>query len=196
MAAPGCGPVSPWDGTVRVWDVADGSEMAPLVGHTKASDREMLYCCAFSPDGRRVAAGGSEGLLRLWDFGSGVELGVLAGGEEDHGCCAFSPDGRLLVAGGGDGALRVWDTGTRSVVAVLPGHTEMVRSCAFGADGTWVVSGSDDGTARVWDPATGRQLATLPVVGAVLAVAAHPRLPRFACGGTDGVLHVLDVVTP
>ncbi len=183
------------DGTVRVWNLVDGSELAPLVGPQSTADTwEWLQCCAFTPDGQTVAGGGSDGLLRLWDFRSGVNLGVLTGVEGSIECCAFSPDGRLLVAGGFDHTLTVWDTATRAVVTLLRGHTDVVRSCDFSPSGGWVVSGSDDGTARVWDPVGGRQIATLPVVGGVNAVAAHPRLSRFACGGTDGVLHVLDVI--
>jgi WD40 repeat protein len=198
-----------WDGTVRVWDMSDGSEMAPLVGGSNVTNWETLHCCAVSPDGRWVAAGGyqepegadagpgaGDGLLRLWDFRSKVEVGVLAGVENPIDCCAFSPDGQLLLAGAVDGTLTIYDAATLAVVSVLSGHSHNVRSCAFSADGTWVVSGGDDGTARVWDPATGRQLATFPVVGAVLAVATHPRLPRFACGGTAGVLYVVDLINP
>jgi WD40 repeat protein len=185
---------SSWDATVRVWRVADGSELAPLVGRTKLADWEALHCCAVSPDGGRVVAGGSDGALRLWDFASGSELGVLRGVGDHIQCCAFSPDGRLLLTGAWGGGLTVWDTHTRTVVRDLAGHGDVVRSCAFGPDGRWAVSGSDDGTARVWDLASGRQLATFPVVGAVLAVAAHPLSARFACGGSDGVLYVLDVL--
>ncbi len=42
-----------WDGTVRLWHVATGLELLTLQGHTMGA----MFCVAFSPDGRQLAAG-------------------------------------------------------------------------------------------------------------------------------------------
>jgi eukaryotic-like serine/threonine-protein kinase len=42
-----------WDGTVRLWHVATGSELITLKGHTKG----VMFCVAFSPDGRQLVGG-------------------------------------------------------------------------------------------------------------------------------------------
>ena len=44
------------DETVKVWDAATGKEMLTLKGHTIA-----VASVAFSPDGRRIVSGGSDG---------------------------------------------------------------------------------------------------------------------------------------
>jgi WD40 repeat protein len=49
------------DGTVRLWDVQSGAELAVLEG-----PRGFAMGVVFSPDGRLLFAGCGDGTLRIW----------------------------------------------------------------------------------------------------------------------------------
>jgi WD40 repeat protein len=63
---------------------------------------------AFSPDGKGLVMGSSEGFVRLWDIATGQELMALKGHSDGVHSVAFSPDGETLVSGSVDGTIRVW----------------------------------------------------------------------------------------
>ena len=67
---------------------------------------------AFSPDGRRIVSGGFDKTVRIWDAGTGQQIGApLTGHTKTVESVAFSPDGRR-IASGGDKTVRIWDAGT------------------------------------------------------------------------------------
>jgi WD40 repeat protein/tRNA A-37 threonylcarbamoyl transferase component Bud32 len=169
------------DGLVKVWDALTGKRRAILGGH-----KSGVCAIAFSPAGDRLASGGDEdGLLKIWDLTSDVELRSLKHGYGVFSI-AFSPDGRHIASGGSDGdkTVKIWDTQTGAEVTTLHGHDSGVYSIAFSPDGRRILSGSNDETIRLWDVATGAEVTALPTQHAVWSGAFSPDGRTIAI--TDG----------
>jgi WD40 repeat protein len=136
-----------YDGTVRVWDVITGKELARL------PHGQGAWFVAVRPDGKQAASVGLDGKLRQWELKSFTLLRVVNAHSPNssHGV-AYSPDGkRILTCGyGTDHTVRLWDAETGKAVQVLEGHTAMALSVAFLPDGRHAVSGSYDKTVRLW----------------------------------------------
>lgn len=83
---------------------------------------------AISPDGRWVAAGSLDMVVRIWDVNTCALVERLRGHKDSVYSVAFSPDGRGLVSGSLDKSLKYWDI------------TPMIRA---------VTAGSQPGSNRV-----------------------------------------------
>ena len=66
---------------------------------------------AFSPDGKTLAGGGGDRVVKLWDVATGRPLAVLPGHEGYIASLAFSPDGRTLATGGQDALVGLFEVG-------------------------------------------------------------------------------------
>ena len=88
-----------------VWDTVSGQVLFTV------KQIGQLSSVAFSPDGNRLATGGTEGIIRLYDARSGQERAALFTGCKNVASLAFYPDGRrLFAAGWGMGGVKIFDT--------------------------------------------------------------------------------------
>jgi WD40 repeat protein len=108
---------------------------------------------AFSPDGQRLATGGDENTVKIWDVATGQLLKTLRGHVGEVYTVAFSPDqeGRWIASAGEDSIVKIWDSRSGTLVHSFRGHLALVSSLAFSPDGRKLFSGSRDKTVKVWD---------------------------------------------
>ena len=116
---------------------------------------------AFSPDGRLLSAGDSNGNIRLWRVETRQQVFVCKGHTNWVLSVAFSPDGELLASSSSDKTVKLWNIKTGISQKTLYEHQDEVWSVAFSADGKILASGSDDNTIRIWSVNNGKCLKVL-----------------------------------
>jgi len=177
------------DGTARLWDVMAGSQKPSSTGYPKGA-----MCLALSRDGRTVAVGSAERLIRMLSVPSWQESKVF---ENVHDSAvkwaAFSPDGKRLVSAGNDKnvVLTEIESGRR---AILSGHENEVNRVAFSPDGRWIASVSKDNTLRVWNAQTGTAAGTIRGPEGYYSVAFSPGGELLAVGTGDGNVRLWNVM--
>jgi WD40 repeat protein len=129
---------------VRVWEVGTRKEVFELTGL-----RTRVTCLAWSPDGDRLAAGGSavrrpgvksrgSGDLVLWDARTGATVAARPDSHSSHvAAVAFTRDGGRFATVSEAGTVKVWDGRTGELVA------DATAACGWpgGTDVAWTADG-------------------------------------------------------
>jgi WD40 repeat protein len=144
------------DPIVRVWDWKAHSKRYEF----RDPNAGYLNDAAFSPDGKRVIAGGdgtdadSYDVARIWHVGERKPALTLSQHNESITSVAFSPDGKLALTASTDKSACVWDlsgNGDGCDFLLQSRNKGGVEAANFSPDGSHVVAAYEDGTALIWD---------------------------------------------
>jgi WD40 repeat protein/transcriptional regulator with XRE-family HTH domain len=151
------------DGTVKIWDAANGAPLFSFPGHApKASIVDGYSRLAFSPDGTRLAATDVR-QVKIWDTVSGKELLTIPDLYSDIYALAYSPDGTRIAYGDELATTYVADAVTGKTIfplATIGGNVgNGVRVLAYSQDGLRLARAYAGGGMEVSDAETGKSLA-------------------------------------
>lgn len=155
---------------------------ADLAGAAFTDTFGVVLAVAYSPNGQLLAAGTSDGQVRIWRSTDGQLLLTFTGHTDWVLSVCFSPDGNLLSSGSMDQTVRLWDVQTGQLLKTLWGHTAQVESVCFSPDGALLASCSDDQTIRLWDMSQ----PYLDISQSLLILRGHTGLVRSICFSPDG----------
>ena len=140
----------------------------------------------FSPDGSRIAIGGSL-KLRVFDASTGRPADFAKAGGFDNVVreVVYSPDGTTLAAAS-NRTVHVLDARTGDVLQSLAGDAGVGR-VGFSNDGRWLLAIYANRRLRAWDVGAGRAPHTISGHESfVYAVSFMPDGQRIVSGGWDG----------
>jgi mono/diheme cytochrome c family protein len=179
--------------------VLDGvTDKGVMIEQLLEADDEVL-CLALSADGKKLAAGGCDRLITVWDLSGGLEAAKADAPIENHADwvfgLAFSPDGKHLFTASRDKTAKVWDLAARESVLTYPDHQQGVYGVAANADGKIGFSVGEDNQLRAWNvvgAAAGKAIRNAAHGKVALKVVPVPGKPMLVTCSADTQVRVFN----
>ena len=180
------------DGTVQLMAVgSDGQPKRTVVAKLPGKATEF-FAAALSPDGKLLAAGGTNNAVALWELGAAEpRLLVAALGSFDGAVqtLTFSPDSTELAVGATGTSVVRWDVrqpGAPVPLNPIPVKADTTtKALTYSHDGHFIAEGGSDGAVHVWDisPGTPAETGTFtPAVADQLNALAFNRTGTILAG--------------
>ncbi len=146
------------DMTARVWDLHARSLLFRIETPCE------LRAVAWVNGGKRFAAGGADGIIRLWtvpnSVGSEIRRATELKGHEGavNALAGFPSMDKQILSGGEDGTLRIWNVDSGRVLREVK-HGSAVIAVAVSKDGKRFASAGLDNAVKLWNGQDAKQLA-------------------------------------
>jgi WD40 repeat protein len=194
------------DGTVYVRDIKASQQICPrsLCGHAG----EVLSV-TWSPDGKRIASGGTDHQVQIWNAETGTKLGPPLTFDDEISKIQWAPLGhRLLVVAG----KRVWvlqeqvkrktvrsqsssawairGESTARLSQVILDHSSLVIDAEWSPDGEYIATASSHLTIQIWDAMEQEWVLSVDEAMGVVRLKWAPDGLRVAVGTNQGKIYI------
>ncbi len=87
-----------------MWDLDQGTEIRNLVGNT-----EGVTSVAFSPNGKFIASGSEDSIIKSWCLDDDNQLRNTKGHSKPIRSISVSSDGKYFASGSDDNLVIIWN---------------------------------------------------------------------------------------
>jgi len=140
-------------GRGQIWRT-DEDSTEPILLHDVPDDTRWSVFPSLSPDGSRLLAVTTEGVVCVWNLPDGSLASARPGGSPryEQERLRFTREGTMVILTTAEGINHLWRLDTPSYGPVaLEGSDGIIWTAASSPDRTRVVTGGSDGVVRVWD---------------------------------------------
>ncbi|XP_020366968.1 U3 small nucleolar RNA-associated protein 15 homolog isoform X1 [Rhincodon typus] len=124
--------------------------------------KDTAYCGTYRDDGKLLAAGSEDGIVRLFDVGGRAALRQYSGHTKAVQVTAFTSDKYRLMSGSDDYSVRLWDIPSSTELHSFKEHTDYIRcGCTSNLNADLFVTGSYDHTVKVFDARMDKSVITM-----------------------------------
>jgi WD40 repeat protein/serine/threonine protein kinase len=120
---------------------------------------------AYSRDGNKLASGGHDQTIKVWDPNADKEIVTLTGHGHQVVSLAFGPKGTALASASWDGTVRLWDVAKAKERTILSGERNF-WSVAYSPNGK-LVAAAIGPSVKLWDTDTEQERPPLDTGGIV-----------------------------
>lgn len=182
------------DKTIRLWNphaVIDDEKLIAILPY-----KDSVQCVAFSSDSRILAGGSDDGIIQVWDAGTGDQIHKFEEHTDSVQAVHFSHDRTKLVSASLDGTSILWDLVGKGGKLHSPiQHNASVYAAKFSPDGNTFATGSADKLIRLWDTNTAKQTRTfMGHKDSVRRFDFSPDGSTLVSGSPDGKIIVWDTI--
>lgn len=177
---------------------ADGTQPStaappPTLYQTLEGNAEGVFAAAFSANGGRIASGGGDGKVRVWDSIHGTLLKTLEGHGRAVSAVSFSHDGHWLASASLDGSVRLWDARALRPYAEWSNFGGALHALAFSPDSQRLAAAGRAQRISVWYIDGNQPRVTLAGhSGEIYAAAFSPDGKWIASAGADRTARLWD----
>ena len=176
------------DHVVNLFDRGTGKFDRQLIEHT-----DWVRTAKFSPDGTKIATGGNDRRLIVWDIAGTGRPSVIGEHPAAIVDVAWSPDGTKLATVGFENKLRIYSTETSQEINALSTSCEDLRTVAFSPDSGSVAVGGRNGKVEIWNVGTGQQTTAIQIHKRRIRCITFSNNNELLTCGDDSVVRVTDL---
>lgn len=132
-----------------LWNVASGKIIRKLYRQSGIfsylfSSAGSWICGNFSPDGKFILGGSSDGKIRLWETTSGKEIWSISAHDKSVNDVTFSPSGEMIVSTSNDASIKIINTANGNILDKISLTTsqDIGKSLAFSPNGEYFLVGT------------------------------------------------------
>lgn len=171
---------------LTLWDTRNGAQKASYLGF-----RYSPMCVTFSPDGRFVAVGSGDSLVRVLSIPALRLVSALEGHLNWVYDVEWHPKRNEIISGSTDSTIAVWSKSGSPMLRQLKKHKDWVWTVLLSHDQKHLYSSAGSKELYRWDYEEGELVTRFyGHHAAIFGLAEHPQKKQLASASWDGTVRI------